>query len=57
MSSSNSEASVKAPAKRDETMAFLFLSFVLFPILAIVVVGGYGFLLWMQQLLVGPPGS
>ncbi len=43
--------------KRDETIAFLFLAFVLFPLLAVIFVGGYGFLVWMQQLLLGPPGS
>ena len=44
-------------SKRDETIAFLFLAFVLFPLLAVIFVGGYGFLVWMQQLIYGPPGS
>jgi nitrate reductase NapE len=25
------------------------------PVLAVIVVGGYGFLVWMYQLVVGPP--
>ena len=43
-------------AKKDETLAFLFLAFVLFPILAVVTVGGFGFIVWMQHLIFGPPG-
>lgn len=46
-----------AKDKGDETLAFLALALVLFPILSIVLVGGYGFLVWMQQILIGPPGS
>lgn len=46
-----------ANGKSDETLAFLTLALVLFPILSVVVVGGYGFLVWMQQILTGPPGS
>ncbi|MGR3362748.1 MAG: periplasmic nitrate reductase, NapE protein [Maritimibacter harenae] len=44
-------------SKGQETVAFLFLALVLFPILAVVFVGGFGFVVWMQQLLLGPPGS
>lgn len=43
--------------KRHETLAFLFLAFVLFPLLAIVFVGGFGFVVWMQHLMFGPPGT
>jgi periplasmic nitrate reductase NapE len=50
-------ADAVAVSKGDETFAFVFLSFVLFPILAIVFVGGFGFILWMLQLIYGPPGS
>ena len=46
-----------APEKRHETIAFLFLSVVLFPLLSIMLVGGFGFIIWMQHLLIGPPGS
>ena len=28
---------------------------VLFPILSVMVVGGYGFLVWMYQIINGPP--
>jgi len=41
--------------KNKELKVFLFLTVVMAPLLSIVVVGGYGFLVWMYQLLVGPP--
>lgn len=56
-SSSTGQTPDTTPAKRHETLAFLFLAFVLFPILAIVFVGGFGFVVWMQHLIVGPPGT
>ncbi len=43
--------------KRRELRAFLFLTIVLAPVLSVVIVGGYGFLVWMYQLMAGPPGS
>ncbi|KUF09194.1 hypothetical protein AVJ23_19155 [Pseudoponticoccus marisrubri] len=57
VSSTQSDPAPDHPGKRDETLAFLFLAFVLFPILAILFVGGFGFVVWMQHLIVGPPGS
>ncbi|MFC3527819.1 periplasmic nitrate reductase, NapE protein [Paracoccus mangrovi] len=46
-----------APASRfSEIMAFLVLAFGIWPIVAIGAVGGYGFLVWMLQILNGPPG-
>ncbi|MEJ2765704.1 periplasmic nitrate reductase, NapE protein, partial [Photobacterium sp. MCCC 1A19761] len=32
--------------RRAELRAFLFITVILFPILAVAVVGGYGFLVW-----------
>ena len=43
--------------KRRELRAFLFLTVVLAPILSVLIVGGYGFIVWMYQLMAGPPGS
>jgi nitrate reductase NapE len=43
--------------KQREWYLFLFLTVVLAPALAIAVVGGYGFLIWMVQLIAGPPGA
>ena len=39
-----------------EIRLFIFLVVFLFPILAVAVVGGYGFIVWMSQLILGPPG-
>lgn len=47
----------QAPAsRRSELLVFLLVVAVIFPLLAIGVVGGYGFLVWMYQLVAGPPG-
>ena len=43
--------------KRRELRAFLFLTIVLAPVLSVVIVGGFGLLVWMYQLMAGPPGS
>lgn len=42
--------------KNEERNAFLFLTVVLFPVLSVALVGGYGFAIWISQLLMGPPG-
>jgi nitrate reductase NapE len=44
------------PSKARELRAFLLLAVVMGPVLAVILVGGYGFLVWMFQLLAGPPG-
>jgi nitrate reductase NapE len=46
-----------APKRRRELLVFLFLTVVLAPALSVAIVGGYGFAIWMYQLLAGPPGS
>lgn len=45
----------RIPAKRDERLAFILLAVVLAPVLSVAIVGGYGFIVWMSQLLLGPP--
>lgn len=42
--------------KRRELQLFLFLTVVLFPVLAVGIIAAYGFIVWMWQLLSGPPG-
>lgn len=42
--------------RRKELIAFLILAFGIWPVVAVGVVGGYGFLIWMWQLVFGPPG-
>ncbi|WP_117196442.1 periplasmic nitrate reductase, NapE protein [Rhizobium terrae] len=39
-----------------EFVTFLVLAFGIWPIFAVGVVGGYGFLVWMFQIITGPPG-
>lgn len=41
--------------KRRELVVFLFLTLVLAPVIAVLVVAGYGFLVWMYQIFAGPP--
>lgn len=48
--------SARPTTKADELRAFLFLAVVMAPILAVGVVSGYGFVVWMYQLMAGPPG-
>ncbi len=43
--------------RRRELKAFLFLTVVLGPALAVAIVGGYGFTIWLSQILLGPPGG
>ena len=41
---------------RRELTAFLILAVVIWPFVAVAVVGGYGFLVWTYQMIAGPPG-
>jgi len=41
--------------RQEEWRSFLFFTVVMAPILAVIVVGGYGFAIWMYQLIAGPP--
>lgn len=41
--------------RRREWLVFLGLTCVVAPALAIAVVGGYGFMIWMYQIIAGPP--
>jgi periplasmic nitrate reductase NapE len=42
--------------RRQELRVFLFLTVLLFPALAVAIVAGYGFLVWIWQIFTGPPG-
>jgi nitrate reductase NapE len=48
-----SESSEKA----DERRSFLFLTVFLAPILTVLIVGAYGFAVWISQIILGPPGT
>ncbi len=43
--------------RRRERNAFLFLTVLLAPILAIGIVAGWGFVVWAFQVMAGPPGA
>jgi nitrate reductase NapE len=40
-------------SKKSEVKAFLFITVFLFPLVSVAIVGGYGFLIWMSQILFG----
>jgi nitrate reductase NapE len=42
--------------KKTEFRSFILLCVFLAPALSIAIVGGYGFIVWMSQILLGPPG-
>jgi len=42
-------------SRRSELTLFLFITVVLFPILSVMIVGGYGFAVWIYQMFTGPP--
>ncbi|MEC5384950.1 periplasmic nitrate reductase, NapE protein [Uliginosibacterium sp. H3] len=44
-------------SRTEEVRSWLFLVVVMTPALAVAVVIGYGFLVWIYQLFAGPPGS
>ena len=47
-----------APSTRQEELrSFLFFTVVMAPVLAVIIVATYGFLVWMYQLVAGPPGN
>ena len=46
-----------AGTRRGELLAFFVLAVVIWPFIAVGVVGGFGFLVWMYHLAVGPPGA
>lgn len=42
--------------RRREVIAFLVLAVLIWPFIAVGVVAGWGFLVWMYYILTGPPG-
>ena len=43
--------------KKHERNTFVFLTVFLAPILSVMIVGSYGFLVWISQMIFGPPTS
>jgi len=49
---------MKTPiSAKDELKTFLMITVVLAPVLAVLFVSGFGFSVWISQLIMGPPGS
>jgi nitrate reductase NapE len=44
------------PSRRAELIVFLIIVALIWPVVTVGVVGGYGFAVWMYQLVAGPPG-
>jgi nitrate reductase NapE len=42
-------------SRLEELRVFLILTAVIAPVIAVLAVSGYGFLVWMYQLALGPP--
>ena len=56
---SNEPQAVEENASRQRRMeiyAFLFVTAVLMPALAVATVGTYGLSVWIYQMIAGPPG-
>ena len=51
------EGAPGSSSRKEELRSFLFLSVVMGPIIAGIVVAGYGFLVWIYQIIAGPPGA
>jgi len=56
ISTEQAPSQVPRSSRRRELITFLVLAFGIWPVVAVGVVGGYGFLVWMFQIVYGPPG-
>jgi periplasmic nitrate reductase NapE len=50
------DARTAPSSRRAELIVFAIIAAFIWPVVAVGVVGGYGFLVWMSQLILGPPG-
>jgi nitrate reductase NapE len=56
MSAASDDTHERQRRKRMEIFAFLFLTAILMPALAVATVGTYGLTVWIYQMAAGPPG-
>jgi nitrate reductase NapE len=56
MSALDQNVDSRVRRRRMEIFAFLFLTAVVMPLAAFFTVAGYGFAVWIFQMIVGPPG-
>lgn len=54
--SSSSQNGSQLPSRRAELLVFSVIAALIWPVVAVGVVGGYGFVIWMYQIVFGPPG-
>ena len=54
--SATDNTETRARRRRMEIFAFLFLTAVMMPALAVASVGSYGLAVWIYQMAAGPPG-
>ncbi|MEE1609821.1 periplasmic nitrate reductase, NapE protein [Microvirga sp. CF3016] len=47
---------LEAGKKRREAVTFLILAVLIWPFIAVGVVAGWGFVVWMYYMFTGPPG-
>ncbi|MCG6122984.1 MAG: periplasmic nitrate reductase, NapE protein [Microvirga sp.] len=54
----NEEVRPAAPrrGRRHEFIVFLILAVLIWPFIAVGFVSGFGFLVWIWQMIFGPPG-
>jgi nitrate reductase NapE len=45
-----------AGSRKRETITFLVLAVLIWPFIAVGVVSGWGFIVWMYYMFTGPPG-
>jgi periplasmic nitrate reductase NapE len=56
MSVASEDACARPRRRRMEIFAFLFLTALVMPALAVATVGSYGLAVWVYQMVAGPPG-
>ncbi|MGX1108747.1 periplasmic nitrate reductase, NapE protein [Bradyrhizobium elkanii] len=56
MAVADGDADVRRRRTRMEIFAFLFLTAILMPGLAVATVGSYGLAVWIYQMVASPPG-
>jgi len=56
MSAVDPDTNDRLRRRRMEVFAFLLLTAVLMPALAVATVGSYGLTVWLYQTIAGPPG-
>jgi nitrate reductase NapE len=56
ITSPNTQDESSSGSRRQELIVFLIIAALIWPVVAVGLVGGYGFLVWMSQLILGPPG-